>query len=49
MTADEKYVVLFDRRAITKKARRGDAHRVVRLLGSQYRVWNTVTRNYSTN
>lgn len=49
MASAEKYVVLFDRRAITKKARREDAHRVVRLLGSQYRVWNTVTRNYSTN
>lgn len=49
MSAAEKYVVLFDRGAITKKARRGDAHRVVRLLGTQYRVWNTVTRNYSTN
>lgn len=49
MPADEKYVVLFDRRAITKMARREDAHSIVRLLGSQYRVWNTVTRNYSTN
>lgn len=49
MSSAEKYVALFDRRAITKKARRGDAHNVARLLGSRYRVWNTATRNYSIN